>query len=296
MSDPQDIALQSLSRFPLPSLDAADDKDERGAVLVVAGGAQVPGAGILTGLAALRAGAGKLKLAATKASALGLGLAVPEAAVLAVPATPTGEISATAGKRLAEAAGRADAIVVGPGMMDEAAATKLGLALIKAAEGASFVLDAAALTGLDLEDSGTRSLHGRLVVTPHGGEMARLLARSREAVLADPIGAARTVSRALQAVVVMKGATSFIVAPDGPVWRHSGGVIGLGTSGSGDVLAGIIAGLLARGAPPTTAAVWGVCVHAESGAILTAKRGTVGFLARELLAEIPGVLDAADKA
>jgi ADP-dependent NAD(P)H-hydrate dehydratase len=216
MSAPRDVALQSLSRFPLPSLDETDDKDGRGAMLVIAGGAQVPGAGILTGLAALRAGAGKLKLAATKASALGLGLAVPEAAVLAVPATPAGEISAAAGKALGAAAGRADAIVIGPGMVDEVSAAKLALALMEAAGHAAFVLDAAALTGLDVEATRSRALPSRLVLTPHAGEMAKLTGRTKEEVLADPVGAARTVSEALGAVVVMKGDVSFIA------WRRPG--------------------------------------------------------------------------
>jgi hydroxyethylthiazole kinase-like uncharacterized protein yjeF len=294
MSAPRDVCIEDLSAYPLPSLQDAGDKEGRGAVLIVAGGAQVPGAGILTGLAALRAGAGKLQKASPRASALALGLAMPEAAVLSVPATAAGEMSPTGSTRvLAEAARRADAVVVGPGMMDPAGASKLALALIAASDGAAFVLDAAALTGLDLADERTHALKGRLVVTPHAGEMARLTGLAKEDVLADPVGAALRVSGALQAVVVMKGEVSFIVSPKGQVWRRSGGKIGLGTSGSGDVLAGVIAGLLARGASPETATIWGVCVHARAGAVLATTHGTVGFLARELLREIPGILDVA---
>lgn len=294
MSFPQTITIEDLSAYPLPSLDDASDKEGRGSALIVAGGAQVPGASILTGLAALRAGAGKLQLAAPKPSALLLGMAVPEAAVMAVPANSAGEMSPTgAATALAACAARADAIVVGPGMMDPSGAAKLACALIKASKGAAFVVDAAALTGLDLKDSQTHALDGRLVVTPHAGEMAKLSGRSKEEVLKDPLGAAHQVSQALRAVVVMKGETSFIVTPQGEVWRHSGGVIGLGTSGSGDVLAGIIAGLLARGADPATATIWGVCLHGRAGVLLSQSQGAVGFLARELLAEIPGILDAA---
>jgi ADP-dependent NAD(P)H-hydrate dehydratase len=294
MSPPQDVSIKALKAFPLPSLEDAADKDGRGAVLVVAGGAQVPGAGILTGLAALRAGAGKLQLAAPRLSALSLGLAVPEAAVLAVPATSAGEMSpAGSAAALAEPAQRADAVVIGPGMMEPAGAAKLGRALIKAASRAAFVLDAAALTGLELSSPATHALEGRLVVTPHAGEMAKLTGCTKTAVLADPMGVAREVSRALQAVVVMKGETTLIVSPTGHSWRHTDGVVGLGTSGSGDVLAGVIAGLLARGATAETATIWGVCVHARAGAILSQARGVVGFLARELLDEIPGILDTA---
>lgn len=139
MSAIRDISVDQLLRYPLPSLARAADKDGRGEVLVVAGGAQVPGAGVLTGPAA-RAGAGKLQLSA---SATGLGIAVPEAAIVSAPATTDGEISPAAASVLAEVASRADAIVVGPGMMDETGAAKLGLALIKAADRAAFVLDAA---------------------------------------------------------------------------------------------------------------------------------------------------------
>lgn len=294
MTEPRDIAFEDLARFPLPSLEGAQDKDGRGAVLIVAGGARVPGAGILTGVAALRAGAGKLQMAAPRPAALALGLAVPEAAVIATPATTAGEMSAKGAARALRAhAERADAVVVGPGMMDPSGASKLALALIAAAPRAAFVLDAAALTGLDPQASETTSLEGRLVVTPHAGEMAKLTGRSKTAVLDDPLGAAHDVSRALQGVVVMKGPTTHIVAPDGRAWRHTDGVIGLGTSGSGDVLAGIIAGLLARGAAPVVAAIWGVCIHARAGAILSQTRGTVGLLARELLREIPGLLNSA---
>ncbi len=293
MTAPPDVAFEDLARFPLPSLEGAQDKDGRGAVLIVAGGAQVPGAGILTGVAALRAGAGKLKMAAPRPAALALGLAVPEAAVIATPVTTAGEMSATgAARALGAHAERADAVVVGPGMMDPSGASKLAVALIAAAPGAAFVLDAAALTGVDLEGNDTKPLQGRLVVTPHAGEMAKAIGRSKAAVLDDPLGAAHEVSRALQAIVVMKGPTTHIVAPDGRAWRHRDGVIGLGTSGSGDVLAGIIGGLLARGAASEVAAIWGVCVHARAGAILSRTQGTVGFLARELLSEVPHLLNS----
>jgi ADP-dependent NAD(P)H-hydrate dehydratase len=294
MKPARPVSINDLSRFPLPTLADTDDKEGRGSVLVVAGGAQVPGAGILTGLAALRAGAGKLRIAATRPCAIALGIAVPEAAILATPCTPAGEISpAGALAVLADAASRTDAVVVGPGMMDEAGAARLALALIAAANDAAFVIDAAALTGLDLSVRDTQALNGRLVVTPHAGEMAKLIGRDKKAVRADPVGAALQVSEALEAVVVMKGQTTFVVTPERRIWRHDGGVVGLGTSGSGDVLAGVIAGCLARGASPETAAIWGVCAHAQAGVILSEKMGAVGLLARELLAEIPGVMNGA---
>jgi hydroxyethylthiazole kinase-like uncharacterized protein yjeF len=290
----RDVRLADMAKFPLPPLDQADDKEGRGGVLVVAGSAMVPGAAILTGTAVLRAGAGKLQLAASAQGALHLGYAMPEAAVIKVPATRGGDFGRTAAPGLLNAVEEADAIVIGPGLVDEAAAAELVTQLFKRDCRAAVVLDAAAMTGLDLEAPSTRKLDGRLVLTPHAGEMAALLGRSKEAVLDDPLDAARILSDALQAVVVMKGAETFVVAPQGQAYSHKGGVIGLATSGSGDVLAGLIGGLLARGAAPLPAALWGVCAHAGAGARLSERIGAVGFLAREILAELPRVLvDAA---
>jgi hydroxyethylthiazole kinase-like uncharacterized protein yjeF len=129
------------------------------------------------------------------------------------------------------------------------------------------------------------------VLTPHAGEMAALLDLSKPDVEADPVAAARTAAARFAAVVVMKGEVTHIVTPDGRAWRHDGGVVGLGTGGSGDVLAGLIGGLLARGAEPAQAAIWGVHVHGAAGEALTRRQGAVGFLARELPAEIPPILE-----
>jgi hydroxyethylthiazole kinase-like uncharacterized protein yjeF len=287
---PRPLRLDDLASWPLPELDEDGDKERRGAVLVVAGGARVPGAPILAGLAALRAGAGKLQLAAPPTAAVSLGMAVPEAAIVVAPVTASGEIDVAASDLLSSVAERCDAVVIGPGMVEPHAASRLLLRLMQALPDAAFVADAAAVTGLDAETPLARVAGPRLVLTPHAGEMARLTGLAKAEVTADPLAAARRVSERLGAVVVMKGATTYVASPDGGAWRHAGGVVGLGTSGSGDVLAGAIGGFLARGAAPVTAALWGVCVHAEAGHRLTASTGALGFLAREILDEIPRCL------
>jgi ADP-dependent NAD(P)H-hydrate dehydratase len=156
----------------------------------------------------------------------------------------------------------------------------------------NFVLDAAALHGVLKRGSGITRQEGSVILTPHAGEMAKILNVSRQAVEEAPDAAARTVSQALNCVVVLKGATSFICDARGSMFRNEHGAVGLGTGGSGDVPAGLIAGLFARGAEPLTATLWGVYVHAHIGTILTDKVGTLGFLSREVLDEIPGVLSA----
>jgi ADP-dependent NAD(P)H-hydrate dehydratase len=280
-----------LRTMPLPRHAEGEDKDQRGRVLVIAGSVEVPGAALLAGVAALRAGAGKLQIATCRSVAPQLGLAVPEARVLGLDETATGGISAGEAERLAGQIARCDAVLIGPGMMDNDAAALLTARLLERTGGSpGFVLDAAALLRLRDCETVLRPHGGRVVITPHAGEMAGLLGIPREVVLADPLAAARRAAAALHVVVAMKGGCTQIVSPDGAAWSCDQGNVGLATSGSGDTLAGIITGLLARGATPVEATLWGVYLHGEAGNRLAASRGPVGFLAHELLAEIPAIM------
>jgi NAD(P)H-hydrate repair Nnr-like enzyme with NAD(P)H-hydrate dehydratase domain len=117
--------------------------------------------------------------------------------------------------------------------------------------------------------------------------MASLWGVSRDEVLAAKEKIACEVAAKLGAVVALKGAETIIVAPDGEIYRNTAGNLGLGTSGSGDTLSGVIAGLAARGADALQAAVWGVHVHARAGEVLARRIAPLGYLARELLHEIP---------
>jgi hydroxyethylthiazole kinase-like uncharacterized protein yjeF len=283
-----------LRGMPLPRHMDGDDKDARGRVLVVAGSREVPGGALLAALGALRAGAGKLQVATAASVAPGLALALPEARVTGLPETEDGEVAPDAAEVLAQRVGQADSVVVGPGMMEGGLACTLAARLLGHAAGTAtrFVLDAAALHHPDalrtvLREAG---LAGRVVVTPHAGEMATLLGIPRDAVLADRLGAAREAAALLHAVVAMKGAGTFVVTPQGQAWFSPRGNVGLATSGSGDTLAGILAGLLARGATPMEATIWAVFLHGEAGERLARRQGRVGFLARELLAEIPAIM------
>jgi NAD(P)H-hydrate repair Nnr-like enzyme with NAD(P)H-hydrate dehydratase domain len=140
---------------------------------------------------------------------------------------------------------------------------------------------------------GCRLEHGSLagiIATPHAGEMAELWGCKVRQVHEKPLELAIESARSLGITMVLKGSRSFVVAPDGTAFFNTAGNPGLATAGSGDVLAGIIAGLAARGAPPLQAAVWGVYLHALAGARLARTRGPLGYLARELPFELPGLL------
>lgn len=246
MSGPVPVTDALLAGWRPPALSDTLDKDGRGRVMVLASGAQVAGATLLTATAALRAGAGKLRIAAPRSLAVGLALAIPEARVFPCPETGEGELAPEAAEHLAGVFAGSDAVVVGPGMLDEGAAGELALRIIEG-EGPAMVVDAAAMLGLAEDPGRARRLRGRMVLTPHAGEMAGIAGCSRADVERDPLTVARAVAAALKAVIVLKGPTTFVVSPDGAAWRHEGGLAGLATSGSGDVLAGVVAGLLARG-------------------------------------------------
>jgi hydroxyethylthiazole kinase-like uncharacterized protein yjeF len=271
------------------------DKEARGRVLVMAGGAQVAGATLLTAVAAMRAGAGKLQIGAPRSIASALALAIPEARVVPASETESGELSPEAAHELAESLAGCDAAVVGPGMLEEALAGELALRMAEA-EGPAMVIDAAAMIGMAEDPRRAWAQGGRLVLTPHAGEMAALNGCDKAAVEADPLRAAREAAAKLNAVVALKGADTLVVSQDGRAWRHHGEAVGLATSGSGDVLAGVITGLIARGATPQQATVWAVHVHGQAGVRLSRRIGRLGFLARELLDEIAPVLDALEPA
>jgi ADP-dependent NAD(P)H-hydrate dehydratase len=286
-----------LRRMPLPQPDDDSDKDARGRVLAIGGSVQTPGALLLAGVAALRAGAGKLQLATVKSVAAALGVAVPESLVVALPETRAGEIAGDAGGRaLAEHAARTDAVLVGPGMMSERSAHALVRALVRRLrDDATLVLDAAAVGALRDDDEALLPLHGRAVLTPHAGEMATLLGVEKDEVEARPAAFALDAAARVGAVVALKGPESWIAAPDGTLHHYAGGSVGLATSGSGDTLAGIVAGLAARGTSAAHAAVWGAYLHGEAGEVLARRIGPIGYLARELLDEVPGLMERLGK-
>jgi ADP-dependent NAD(P)H-hydrate dehydratase len=279
-----------LRRWQIPRPDDDADKHDRGVAMVVGGAAEIPGALLLAGISALRAGAGKLQLAGPRSAAPALGVALPEARVFALPENGDGFLDRKAGVRAADCAQSAQAILVGPGMLDDESIRGFIEAFYPRVSQCKVVIDAAALAALRVgrirfvEDA-------EVILTPNTGEMARLLGEPKEEIEAHPREVADRVARDLNAVVVLKGSETFICTPYGESFRYSAGGVGLATSGSGDVLAGVILGLLARGATLDQAAVWGVHLHGAAGNRLKQKMGPIGFLARELADEIPELMN-----
>lgn len=280
---------------PLPAHASDTDKNARGRVLLAGGAHFVPGALRLTGEAALRAGAGKLQMATVSGAVFPLGVLVPEAAMIAVPGNDSGEIGGEAIPIIADAMTKCDAFILGPGMSGNARQLVEGL-VADPREEMTLVLDAAAVASCDNLGDKLRAHAGRVIMTPHHGEMASLTGYDIGMIDDKPETIAAETAQRLNAVIVLKSDSTIVASPDGQILGYEGGGIGLATGGSGDVLAGIIGGLAARGADPLTAAAWGVWLHGEAGRLLGHSIGPIGFLARELLPKIPGLMAKACRA
>ena len=276
------LNADALRAWPLPSLSDDADKEVRGQVLVIAGSREIPGAAVLAATAALRAGAGKLVIATAASVAQQMAFSMPEARVVALPETPQGGFDISGVAMLEACLAAARATVIGPGLMDEEATCRFVEAVLPQLAGRPVVLDAMAMDVLAQRER----FDDPVLLTPHAGEMAHLTGASKDAIQADPQAAVQNAARRWNAVVALKGASTLIAAPQGDTWLHDGGNAGLATSGSGDTLAGAIAGLAARGATLEQACAWGVVLHAQAGNKLAGRMGAIGYLARELPAEI----------
>lgn len=286
------IALDTawLKANPLPDHHDNVDKNGRGRVLVIGGCRRVPGGMLLTAEAAFRAGAGKVTIATIASAAIPIGIAFPACAVVALPETDSGEIAPESADLLLAEMKYHDAIVFGPAMIDEGIVRTLLAALLPALpEDMFLLLDAFALRAAADHADAIVARGDRTVLTPHEGELAALLGADKDEVALDPLAALTQAAKRFGAAVMVKGATSHLMA-DGSCLSYAGGGLGLAVSGSGDVLAGLIAGLGAQGLRPLQAAAWGIWLHGEAGRRLSETMGPIGYLARELAPLAPGLM------
>jgi hydroxyethylthiazole kinase-like uncharacterized protein yjeF len=275
----------TLRAHPLPPV-IDGDKETKGRVLIVGGSREVPGSVLLAATAAMRAGAGKLRIATLESAAPHVGIAVPEAMVNGQREGRKGSFAVSSVRAIAEQAVKVDAVVAGPGMSNSEACGRIADALIET--DVRLALDAALLRSLSPHPSHNRA--NMPVLLPHAGELASLLDCDEAAIEQDPIGCGRRAAELYRSIVLVKGVTSHVVTPEGDAWTYTGGAPGLGVSGSGDVLAGIVGGLLARRAEPLNALLWAVWLHGEAGARLAKTVGPIGFLAREIADQVPALL------
>jgi ADP-dependent NAD(P)H-hydrate dehydratase len=283
---PRPLTRDELRDFPIPPYEDVG-KLGHGYLLVIAGSRNTPGSATLTASAALRSGVGKVTVVSVKSTAPSLSIRVPEAKIVPVAESPDGGFAPEVIESLCEHVDGGGAVVAGPGVGGELAGqiarALLGLPV-------PLILDAAALYAMRSLQAECRERDCATILLPHEVEMAALLGCSEEEARDDRLGCARKAAKLYDAIVLAKGPVSQIATPDGRSWTYSGGAAGLGIAGSGDTLAGIVGGLVARGADGLTALLWAVLLHGEAGEELSRKVGPAGFLAREIPDEIPALL------
>jgi len=229
-----------------------------------------------------------LTLAAAESVASFMAVSFPESGVRGLPEGDHGEVLGSSAAVLTGDVDDCDALLVGPGLDDAEHSKELlrGLTGV-VGPGTAIVLDAFAFAGLGTEPELVDRWRQRLVLTPNPKELRVLLNLDSDRSV-DHVDAVRRVAARLGAVV---SSQNVIATPEGKSWQCVQDCIGLGTSGSGDVLAGAVLGLLGRGASAEQAACWATFLHLSAGIRLTARIGAVGFLASELLPELPVELE-----
>ena len=282
MAEPEDFI--SLCR------NEKDDihKGSRGHLLILAGSTGKTGAASLTALGGLRAGAGLVTLGIPESLNPVLENKLTEAMTVPLPETKTGSLSVKAGARIREMMTGKTALVLGPGLTTHHETVTLVKQILKDCT-LQVVVDADGINALAQDRESLKSLGQNIILTPHAGEMGRLMDKSSAEIQLDRIGTLMEFSAQHNCNLVLKGARTLIGTATGEIYINPTGNSALSSGGSGDVLTGLIGGFLARGWPRTKAMVAGVYLHGLSADLLAEDLGHFGILASELLDKLPQI-------
>jgi NAD(P)H-hydrate epimerase len=277
----------------LPPRESDAHKRSSGYAVVVGGSRNMTGAVSLAGSAAYRAGAGLVAVAVPEGILPVTQETVREAVFVALPETEAGAAAGGAA-RLDEVLGQADALAVGPGMTTDERTSAWVRELVRSSE-VPVVLDADGLNAFAGRADDLADRKAELVLTPHAGECARLAGTSAREVEADRVRHVRELAARTSATVLLKGSRTLVGTPDGAVRINPTGGSFLATGGTGDVLTGMIVGLLARGLAPPDASSAAAYVHGIAGRLAAERRGvgtTAGDVLERVTAAFAEVLDA----
>ncbi|MCB1008304.1 MAG: NAD(P)H-hydrate dehydratase [Acidobacteria bacterium] len=270
----------------MPPRAAGAHKGTFGQALLVAGSRALPGASILAARAAVRGGAGLVTVAAPRELGAALAAASPESMQHSMAQTEGGGADFSALEGLLAAAAARTAVAVGPGMGRDAATIRL-IERFVLDVGRPLVLDADGLAPFEGAVDRLRERRAATVLTPHPGELARLLGTTVEAIEDDRLVAVRDAAERSGAVVVLKGRRTLVAAPDGEVWINATGGPALASGGSGDVLTGLLLARLAQGNEPAIAAAVAVHLHGVAGDLAAERSGGPAVPAGDLAEAIP---------
>lgn len=271
----------------LPPRPASAHKGNFGRVLIIAGSRGMTGAACLTGAAALRSGAGLVTVAVPETLHDIMEGKLTEAMTVPLPDTGDGSLSAEARSRILSLLENMDALAIGPGLSLAPETISLVRELLPAIK-IPFVLDADALNALAGQVSSILgSLQAPAVITPHPGEMARMMGVASKDIQADRIGAAIKAAATWNVATLLKGARTVVAAPEGVVFINPTGNPGMATGGSGDVLTGIVVSLIAQGLEPGRAAAAGAYIHGLAGDMAAKEKGMMGLIAGDIVSVLP---------
>ncbi len=273
-------------RLLLPERQANAHKGSHGHVLVVAGSIGKSGAAVLASQAALRAGAGLVTLAIPAGLNAAMEVQLTEVMTLPVAESPTGCMAATAVDTIDAFMPNTSAMVLGPGL-GVGPETKQVVQHLLQRTSVPVVLDADGLTLVAHDPQMLQTCPAPLILTPHPGELGRLLEMSPAGIQADRLEVALDFVRDTGVHLILKGAHTVIYTPDGQRWINCTGNAALATAGTGDVLAGLIGALLAQGLSPLQSAQGGVYIHGLAGDRVRAGLGATGLIASDLIRELP---------
>lgn len=275
----------SKSKISLPKRKAESHKGDFGKTFILAGSEGMLGAAVLSSRGALRAGAGLVYLGVPKNSRDLVNLATPE--VIAVGGDDA--------KDFLNSLQKTDALAVGPGLgWRRSIAKELLFSLSDQKFTPPIVLDADGLIAFVNEISLLEKFHLNFILTPHPGEMARLLGKKAEDINKEREKVASATAKFLKCVVVLKGYQTVIANDQGEIFVNTTGNPGMATAGAGDILTGMIAGLAGQGLTPWDAAVAGVYLHGLAGDLAAQEKGEYGMIASDIVEKIPYAIQKAD--
>lgn len=265
----------------IPKRSRNAHKGSCGDVFIVAGSAGMSGAAILTSLSALRSGSGMVKLALPKSIQLYVDVVLREVITYAVPEDSLIQISKNAGSAILKNAARSDVMVVGPGIKNSPILKQL----IK--WGKPILIDADGLNSIAANPRIIKQFKGPVIITPHPGELARLLNCEIKDIQKNRVQAAQNAAGKWGVICVLKGAGTVVACSNKKTYVNKTGNPGMATAGSGDVLAGMIAAFISQRVSAFEAAILGVYLHGLAGDIALKSTGIHGLIASDIIEHIP---------
>ncbi len=280
---------REIVKSAIPERFHDSNKGDYGRLLIVTGSIGMTGAGCLCAKSALRVGAGLVYLGVPKSLTMIYETNILETVTVPLEDKKSGHLTKESIKQIIDFVGKVDAVAVGPGLsISDGVEENVKEIILKSK--IPVVLDADALNSICNEVAILKKAKAPIVITPHPGEMAKLLGVQAKEIQYNRIDIARKFAIEYNVITVLKGSGTVIAIPDGSIYVNTTGNAGMATAGTGDVLTGIIIGLIGQGVTAELAAICGVYIHGASGDRMAKIKGEHGLIASDVVEEIPYII------